>query len=111
MKKNMTSGTTAARNMGEPYEMIISVEIRGTTWKNQDLSWSGMLKSTASMSLDTRFMTRPRGVVSKKAMGACRRRATMALWRTREAEMQPNAMAMEPNRVVNTERSYSRVKG
>ena len=53
-------------------------------------NWSevaGISTSTVYTSFENLFSIRPRGVVSKKRMGALRSLSNMVLWRTREARI------------------------
>ena len=87
-------GTTITRNNGVLYEMMKIVENNGAVINSQSLVQLGMLESTVSMSLAKRLRILPRGVVSKKLMGALSKRFSNCVCRTRQAITQPIVHSM-----------------
>ena len=85
----MTRGPSTDRNIGVLYVIRISVQITVANCMKRKRLVIGITVSSLSMSVEKRFTIRPRGVVSKKAMGALSILSNNLLWKRREAITPP----------------------
>ena len=74
------------------------------TATSQFLMNCGMVTSTMSTSLENLFMMRPRGVVSKKDIGARRMFFRNMECRTREQDTHPMAITRDSSKTDSTEK-------
>uniref|UniRef100_A0A6B0UXH2 Putative secreted protein n=1 Tax=Ixodes ricinus TaxID=34613 RepID=A0A6B0UXH2_IXORI len=97
----MPMGTATAMKMGVLMLMMSRVETTCRTHISHARTVIGMAMSIVSTSFEKRFTTRPRGVVSKKAMGERKMLASSPLWRNMAPFRLPRDRAREPKRMVS----------
>ena len=99
----MARGTRTVKKMGVLQLITNTIVTNPEKVANQILVDDGIVISTTSMSLENRFIIRPRGVVSKKDIGAWSIDFSSRLCKRFEAFIFPKAKANDCPNIANAE--------